>query len=328
MSWPDIDIHAYRLTTDASWAYVQDVPESELSINSTLGWSWEVLRIEPDIKVVPHLLTEDVSVTLTRSHWLVSAQGSARAVWEGPIGISNPAVQLGWHNRHWLVTGLVLAPLGSNRDAQLNHPYWLKDITISYGAERFRASTGVTHTNAPAVHIAAGYAVRDVKIEGYAQSYPPRAELSASLELSNKCWTALPSFITGLLSGPGNPRLRLQLAVQYGCRKELPPAAPAVQLPDPPAIASPPELNAEEGKPGVFPSPKESISGFLSANSEVIVFIRTNIPKEEADALLAELAANKGLPMQQVDHIEYVDAKPGEPDYLDFVVIRGNKQNK
>ena len=29
--------------------------------------------------------------------------------------------------------------------------------------------------------------------------------------------------------------------------------------------------------------------------------------------------------MEQIDHVEYVDARDGDPGYLDFVVIRGNK---
>ena len=324
MSWPEVAVHSYVPPLSADWAYVQDVPASSYSARVTSGWEWDTLRTSSNDPIIPHLLFSDIGIVAKRKHWIVQFGGSAQAIWNGPVSLANPSVSLGLYGKDWLVLGSVVSPITSYPDAPLHQPTKLADITASYG-KTFRGSLGLSSSSRLSPHGAVGVKLGWLRAEVFGQAFPEKVEASVSGVAHSDCWTVTPSAAVGLLPGVGNAKLRGQLTIQWGCR---PPKSTPAEIVIPliaPVEPAPPVENAVPVPTGIFPTPKESIAGFLSFNETVLVFIRTNLPKEEADTIIADLAANKGLPMEQIDHVEYVDARENDPGYLDFVVIRGNK---
>lgn len=332
MAWPIVDILPPPAPVGVEWVYASSPPVGWRA-QATAAWSSNVVR-RWGVPVVPHLYTVQLGGTYRADHWFLHA-GATGASWDGPIGLANPRLVVGYTNGRVVAQAGTTAP-ATSFDALIGAPAWAYDASVSVGDSWYRATIGTTHRAfaaqywQPSTYAALGLRYRKITVEARGEQDIKGirvGEAAASYRLSGRCWTAQPSAAVGLTQGIGTPAVRVRVAIQYGCD------------PKPPQIMADLvethlwiEADQSEPKPLVeapktYPTPRESIGGFLAANPKVTVYIRTNLSETQTQRALSVFIA-KGLRLSQVERTEYVPRVAGEPLYLDFVVIRGNKNSE
>ena len=220
----------------------------------------------------------------------------------------------------------------------------ISDISASYGTEAYRATYGVVYRANPSEWWqASAYGVAGVRYKGVGVEVRYERQLNtvahgeavASYKWHKGCFTALPFVSGGFTFSPGSPLYRAGFTLERECTdKQTQPVYVVIKSPS--ALEQVIELrgphrwvNAEPifqaQRSEVYKTPKESIGGFLSANPNVIVLVRTNLPQAQYDRVVGVLIA-KGLPMNQVERTEFMPYVADETYYVDFIVIKGNKE--
>lgn len=117
---PAVDAQTWRLPV-GSGVLVDDAPRSDVRV--ALGWTHDPIHATwqgETYPVVDDLLQADVSATWASRGWLVGADASLRAVWEGQVGVGDTRAFAGVYGSSWVARlGVVLptatmdAPLAS-----------------------------------------------------------------------------------------------------------------------------------------------------------------------------------------------------------------------
>ena len=343
MPWPVADISPPPSPVGSEWHYHSAPPLQHATYRLDAGWSKDVARLNGD-SVVPHLAVARLGVTYRRSNWFAHADASAAGTWDGPVGFANPRLVVGYTNDHLIAQASATAPVTSF-DALVGAHAWSYDASVSMGDSWYRATFGSVYRGyASDLWQPSAYGVLGVQWHGLAveargeQTVKQQrwVEAAASYLVDGQCWRSRPSVAVGFTSIVGSPSVRVGLTAQRGCKPvrsnlyiEVPLVPVVVDARTPPPLEEPRRVEAPvvPEAPPAYPTPRESIGGFLGANPTVLVYIRTNLSETQTQRALAVLQS-KGLPMSQVERTEYVSRVDGEPQYLDFVVIKGNKDSE
>lgn len=339
MSWPVADITLPPMPIGAAWHYQSSPPLRGANYRLEAGWSKDVVKLNGD-SVVPHLVHLRPALDFRKANWFVHADAMAAGTWNGPVGFANPRLVVGYTNDHIIGHISVTAPVTSF-DVLVGAPAWAYDASVSMGDSWYRATIGsVYRSNASDYWQPSAYAAIGVQRSGLAvevrgeQTVKQQRWLEAAMSYSvdGDCWRMRPYIAAGLTDTVGSPSVRGGIRVERSCKpvkSSLYIETPVVTVVDTRSDAPPMLENIElvTESPPVYPTPRESIGGFLGANPTVIVYIRTNLSETQTQRALAILQS-KGLPMSQVERTDYVPRVDGEPQYLDFVVIKGNKNSE
>lgn len=344
MAWPVVDVSPPSVPIGAEWHYQSSPPLKGTTYKLDTLFSADVARMNGD-SVVPHLVTARPSVTYRRANWFMHADATAAGTWQGPVGFANPRLVVGYTNDHVIGHISATAPV-SSFDALVGAPAWAYDASVSWGDSWYRATLGSVYRGYadgywwPSAYASVGAQWHGLAVEARGEQTVKQQrwfEAAASYLVDGHCWRARPAVVVGLTGIVGSPSYRVGLTLERGCKPvssnlyiEVPQvpvvvdarAAEPVQEAQPISVAPPvPEA------PPAYPTPRESIGGFLGANPTVIVYIRTNLSETQTQRALSILQS-KGLPMSQVERTDYLPYVAGEQRYLDFVVIRGNKNSE
>lgn len=336
MPWPVADITPPPMPVGAAWHYQSSPPLQGASYRLQAGWSKDVAKLNGD-SVVPHLVHLRPAADFRRDNWFVHADATTAGTWNGPVGFANPRLVVGYTNDHLIGHISVTAPL-TTFDALVGAQAWAYDASVSMGDSWYRATLGATQRAfpsdywQPSAYVSAGVQWHGLAVEARGEQdlkHNQWLEATASYLVDGSCWRLRPSLTMGLTSTIGSPSMRAGLSVERSCKPiksslfiETPIIAVVDARSDTPPLLENVELVPEA--PKAYPTPRESIGGFLGANPTVVVYIRTNLSETQTQRALAILQS-KGLPMSQVERTEYVPYEAGQPRYLDFVVIKGNK---
>lgn len=336
MPWPVADITPPPMPVGAAWHYQSSPPLKGASYRLQAGWSKDAVKLNGD-SVVPHLIYLRPAVDFRRANWFVHADASAAGTWDGPVGFANPRLVVGYTNDHLIGHISVTAPVTSF-DALVGAPAWAYDTSVSTGNSWYRATVGGVYRSnpsdywQPSAYVAVGVHWNGLGLEARGEQTVKQQrwlETAVSYAFDGECWRVRPYIAAGLTSTVGSASVRGGMRVERGCKpikSSLYIETPVVTIMDTRSDAPPVLQNVElvTESPPVYSSPRESIGGFLGANSSVVVYIRTNLSENQAQRALAILQS-KGLPMSQVERTEYTPYEAGQPRYLDFIVIKGNK---
>lgn len=332
MAWPIVDILPPPSPVGAEWVYAP-APAQGLSAQSTAAYSANVVR-RWGVPVVPHLYTVRLGGTY-RVDNVYAHLDAVAAAWDEPVGVANPRLVVGYTNDRVTAQAAATAPLTTFSDL-IGARAWAYDASVSVGDTWYRATLGSVRREAstqywqPSTYAALGFRYQALTVEARGEldlKSNAIAEAAVSYGVSGRCWRARPSVAVGLTSGIGTPAVRVRVTTEYGCGAK--PPVVAMEF-----VESHLWIEADQAQPVPlteakqnYPTPHESIGGFLSANPTVTVYIRTNLSETQARRALSVFVA-KGLMMSQVERTDYVPRVAGEPLYLDFVVIRGNRNSE
>lgn len=329
MAWPVVDILPPPASIGAEWVYTP-APALSLSAQSTASWSSNVVR-RWGVPIVPHLYAAQLGATYRVEHLYAHLDGAV-AAWNGPVGLANPRLVVGYTNDRVVMQAAATAPLSMFNDL-VGARAWAYDASVSVAGSWSSVTLGSVYRGyateywQPSSYAVVGmrYRAWTVEARGEVDLKANRVgEAAVSYGLRGRCWRTRPSVAVGLTKGIGTPAVRVRATVEYGCG--LKPPTVAMEF-----VESHLWIEAEQSgplplaeAPKSYPTAHESIGGFLTANPMVRVYIRTNLSETQAQRALSVFVA-KGLSMSQVERTDYVSRIAGEPLYLDFVVIRGNK---
>ncbi len=329
MAWPIVDILPPPAPIGVDWVYAS-APPIGWRAQAAAAWSSNVVR-RWGVPLVPHLYTVQLSGTYRADHWFLHA-GTTGASWNGPVGLANPRLVVGYTNDRVVMQAATTAPLSTFNDLVGAHA-WAYDASVSVAGSWSSVTLGSVHRGyateywQPSSYVAVGLRYQSLAVEarGEVDLKANRVgEAAVSYGLKGQCWRTRPSVAVGFTKGIGTPAVRLRATVEYGCG--LKPPTVAMEF-----VESHLWIEAEQSgplplteAPKSYPTAHESIGGFLTANPMVRVYIRTNLSETQAQRALSVFVA-KGLSMSQVERTDYISRVAGEPLYLDFVVIRGNK---
>lgn len=331
MAWPIVDILPPPSPVGADWVYSPALSRGA-AVKAEGAWSQNTVRRwgEP---LVPNLYTVRLGGGYRADHWFAHADVSA-ASWDGPIGLASPRLVVGYTNDRVVAHAAATAPL-TTFNALIGAQAWAYDAAVSVGDSWYRVTLGGTQRAfpteywQPSTYAAAGVRYKGFTVEARGEQDLKRnriIEAGASYGWKGQCYQVRPSVAGGLSSSIGTPSVRIRVAVQYGCGPKAPTIAMGL-------VESHLWIEADQAQPvplaeaPVYPTPHESIGGFLTANPQVTVYIRTNLSETQAQRALAVFVA-KGLKMSQIERTDHVPYVAGEQRYLDFVVIRGNKNSE
>jgi len=342
MPWPVVDLLNVPPQLGSKWAYQSSVPTSDWSYRANAGSMLNPVRLDGSV-VVSDLSYVDLGAVWKSGALAVRADVTAAASWNGPIGVASPRLGVAYATDRVLAQAVVTAPFRSFDDL-VGAPHWSYDVSVSVGGDALRATAGSVYREFPtdwwqsSAYGAVGAFIGPVGVEArYEQNLKGHrwVEAGVSARVDRRCWRARPTVSAGLVDTIGSPTARVSLAVEYGCKPvEVEPVEVVIE--EPSIISQVVEVPVAEPIADaivvappvqVYETPRESIGGFLGANPSVVVYIRTNLSETQANRALSILQA-KGLPMQQVERTEYAERAKDEPLYLDFIVIKGNKNTE
>ena len=318
MAWPETDVQTYRLTLGEAWVYQSEHPAAGVSGKIGFGWTLDpffATTPSSDIPVIPHLLHTDVLVAARYGPMVFSTDGSLRAVWEGPVGLSAPRITAGWSTPHWSMVGQWTVPLAT-LDGLITAPTSAWNVTGSVGTSRARASLGATYRPTlneywqPTVYGAVGVGVtRRLNVEARFEGPVVRAEAGINYRIVQKAHTHTLAVGTGLTPTPGSPKLRVTWTSSW--HRSPPVAIPPAAVPEMPPVWDPPPLAAEPpppvpvAPPVVYANPFDAAVGFFSAHPELRFIVETNGTREQAEQIVAEMQL-RGILRERVVRIDVV----------------------
>lgn len=270
MSWPDTDVQTYRLSLGETWFYHDSRPPAGVSGRAGFGWTVDPFRASIDgveQPVVAHLLSVDASITARFGPFMAIGEGSARGVWDGPVGVGSPRLGAAWSSEHLTVVSHWTIPV-STFDALLAAPSSAFDLTVSGGGSRWRGALGAVYRQPlgdlwqPSATASAGVGLTDRwTLEAKAEGWPGflRAEAGTQYRIAHGAAVSALAIAVGLTDTPGSPQVRVAYSVSLAKRPPPPVAAPPLPvpaLPEVPTPAAPPPLDhAEPVTPSVPEEP-------------------------------------------------------------------------